>query len=92
MPLMKYEDFLDFSIKDFLTKYLSVCGLNTSSRKVELEAWTYQINVGECSRQTSSNPSPVNAENPSQYPKSCPKANSSPKSAISGYFIKISIQ
>ena len=35
---MKYEDFLDFSIKDFLTNYLSVCGLNTSSRKVELEA------------------------------------------------------
>ena len=35
MPLGKYEDFLDLSIKD-LTNYLSVRGLNTSSRKVEL--------------------------------------------------------
>ena len=37
MPLEKYEDFLDLSIKD-LTNYLSVCGLNTSSRKVKLVA------------------------------------------------------
>ena len=37
MPLEKYEDFLDLSIKD-LTNYLSVSGLNTSSRKVKLVA------------------------------------------------------
>ena len=37
MPLEKYEDFLDLSIKD-LTNYLSVRGLNTSDRKVELVA------------------------------------------------------
>ena len=37
MPLEKYEDFLDLSIKD-LTNYLSVRGLNTSGRKVELVA------------------------------------------------------
>ena len=35
MPLGKYEDFLDLSIKD-LTNYLSVHGLNISGRKVEL--------------------------------------------------------
>ena len=35
MPLGKYEDFLDLSIKD-LTNYLSVRGLNTSGIKVEL--------------------------------------------------------
>ena len=29
MSLEKYKDFLDLLIKD-LTKYLSVCGLNTS--------------------------------------------------------------
>ena len=40
MPLEKYEDFLDLSIKDF-TKYLSVGDLNTSSRKVELVARAY---------------------------------------------------
>ena len=37
MPLEKYEDFLDLSIKDS-TNYLYVCGLNTSVRKVELVA------------------------------------------------------
>ena len=37
MPLEKYEDFLDLSIKDS-TNNLSVCGLNTSGRKVELVA------------------------------------------------------
>ena len=37
MPLGKYEGFLDLSIKD-LTNYLSVPGLNTSGRKVELVA------------------------------------------------------
>ena len=37
MPLEKYEDFLDLLIND-LTNYLSVCGLNTSGRKVELVA------------------------------------------------------
>ena len=37
MPLKKYEDFLDLSIKD-LKNYLSVHGLNTSGRKVELVA------------------------------------------------------
>ena len=37
MPLEKYDDLLDLSIKD-LTNYLSVCGLNTSGRKVELVA------------------------------------------------------
>ena len=37
MPLEKYEDFLDLWIKD-LTNYLSVRGLNTSGRKVELVA------------------------------------------------------
>ena len=40
MPLEKYEEFLDLSIKD-LTNYLSVCGLNTFSRKVELVARAY---------------------------------------------------
>ena len=42
MPLKKYEDFRDFSIKD-LTNYLSVCGLNTSSRKIELAARAYLV-------------------------------------------------
>ena len=37
MPLGKYEGFLDLSIKD-LTNHLSVPGLNTSGRKVELVA------------------------------------------------------
>ena len=37
MPLEKYEDFLDLSIKDS-TNNLSVSGLNTSGRKVELVA------------------------------------------------------
>ena len=37
MSLGKYEGFLDLSIKD-LTNYLSVPGLNTSGRKVELIA------------------------------------------------------
>ena len=37
MPLEKYEDFLDLSIKD-LTNYMLVCGLNNSGRKVELVA------------------------------------------------------
>ena len=36
MPLEKYVDFLDLSIKNS-TNYLSVRGLNTSGRKVELE-------------------------------------------------------
>ena len=40
MPLGKYEDFFDFSIKD-LTNYLSVRGFNTSSRKPELVAKTF---------------------------------------------------
>ena len=39
MPIGKYEDFLDLSIKD-LTNYLLVCGLNTSGRKVGLVART----------------------------------------------------
>ena len=37
MPLTIYADFLEFSFKQ-LTGYLSVCGLNTSERKVELIA------------------------------------------------------
>ena len=37
MPLEKYEDFLDLSIKDS-TNYLSVRGLNTSGKKVLLVA------------------------------------------------------
>ena len=37
MCLGKYEDLLDLPIKD-LTNYLSACGLNTYSRKVELVA------------------------------------------------------
>ena len=37
MPLEKYEDFLDLSIKDS-TNSSSVCGLNTSGRKVKLVA------------------------------------------------------
>ena len=37
MPLEKYEDFLDLPIKDS-TNNSSVCGLNTSGRKVELVA------------------------------------------------------
>ena len=40
MPLEKYGDFLDLSIKD-LTNYLSVRGLNTSGKKVELVARTF---------------------------------------------------
>ena len=36
MPLEKYEDFFDLSIKD-----LSVRGFNTSSRKPELVAETF---------------------------------------------------
>ena len=39
IPQEKFEDLFDFSIKD-LTNYLSVCGLNTSGRKVELVAQT----------------------------------------------------
>ena len=39
MPIGKYEDFLDLSIKD-LTNYLLFCGLNTSGRKVGLVART----------------------------------------------------
>ena len=35
MSLTTYEDFLELSVKQ-LTNYLSVCGLNTSGRKVEL--------------------------------------------------------
>ena len=35
MPLEKYEGFLDLSIKDSTNSW-SVCGLNTSGRKVEL--------------------------------------------------------
>ena len=42
MTLTKYKDFLDLSIKD-LTNCLSACGLNTSSRKVELVARAYLI-------------------------------------------------
>ena len=42
MTLTKYKDFLDLPIKD-LTNYLSACGLNTSSRKVELVARAYLI-------------------------------------------------
>ena len=37
MPLEKYEDLLDLSIKDS-TNYFSVRDLNTSDRKVELVA------------------------------------------------------
>ena len=37
MPLEKYEDFLDLSVKDS-TNDLSVCDLNTSGKKVELVA------------------------------------------------------
>ena len=37
MPLEKYEDFLDMIIKDS-TNSSSVCGLNPSGRKVELDA------------------------------------------------------
>ena len=37
MPLQKYEAILDLSIKD-LTNHLSVCGLNSSGRKVVLVA------------------------------------------------------
>ena len=35
MPLGTYEDFLDLSIKD-LTNHLSIHGLNTYHRKVEV--------------------------------------------------------
>ena len=37
MPLTTYEDILELSVKQ-LTDYLSVRGLNTSGRKVELIA------------------------------------------------------
>ena len=40
MSLEKYEDFLDLSIKD-RRNYLSVRGLNTSGRKVELVGRTF---------------------------------------------------
>ena len=40
MPLEKYKGFLDLSLKD-LTNYLSVRGLNTSGRKVELVATAF---------------------------------------------------
>ena len=42
MPLEKYEDFLDLSIKDS-TNSSSVCGLNTSGRKVELVARAFPV-------------------------------------------------
>ena len=42
MCLGKYEDLLDLSIKD-LTNYLSACGLNTYSRKVELVAGAFPV-------------------------------------------------
>ena len=53
MSLEKYEDFLDLSIKDS-TNFLSVCGLNTSVRKVELVARTFsafelKVNIKICS-------------------------------------------
>ena len=35
MPLEKYKDFLDLPIKNS-TNCLSVCGINTSGKKVEL--------------------------------------------------------
>ena len=49
MPLEKYEDFLDLSIKDS-TNSSSVCGLNTSGRKVELvvraiSAFKFKTNI-----------------------------------------------
>ena len=37
MPLTRYEDFLELSVKQ-LTDYLSVRGLSTSGRKLELLA------------------------------------------------------
>ena len=37
MPLTKYEDFLDLSVKQ-LNDFLAVCGISTSGRKVELVA------------------------------------------------------
>ena len=40
MPLTTYEDFFKLSVKQ-LTDYLSVRGLNTSGRKVELIARTF---------------------------------------------------
>ena len=42
MPLEKYEDFLDLSIKDS-TNSSSVCGLNTSGRKVEVVARAFTV-------------------------------------------------
>ena len=36
MPQEKYKDFLDMFMNDLTKKELSVCGLNISSRKVEL--------------------------------------------------------
>ena len=42
MPLEKYEDFLDISVKDS-TNSSSVCGLNTSVRKVELVARAFPV-------------------------------------------------
>ena len=81
MSPKKYEEILDLSIKN-ITNYLSVCDFNTSSRKVEL--------VVQCSRVFSLRN--FQTESSKCYPKSCPKANSILKSAISGYFIKINIQ
>ena len=42
MPLGKYEDFLDSSIKD-LTNHLSVRGLNTFGRRVELVVRAFPV-------------------------------------------------
>ena len=42
MPLEKYEDFLNFTVKD-LTNYLSIRSLNTSGRKVELVAKAFLL-------------------------------------------------
>ena len=42
MPLEKYEDFLDMIIKDS-SNSSSVCGLNTSGRKVELAARAFPV-------------------------------------------------
>ena len=41
MPQGKYDNFLDLSMKDS-RNYLSVCGLNTSSRNVELVARAFR--------------------------------------------------
>ena len=58
MPLTTYEDFLELSVKQ-LTDFLSVYGLNTSGRKLELIArafaapWELKLDIIQSSESQS---------------------------------------